>query len=40
MGAKIKGPAFVQEVESTTVLPSKTIAKVDESGNLMVEILG
>jgi N-methylhydantoinase A/oxoprolinase/acetone carboxylase beta subunit len=37
---KIKGPALIQEVESTTVLPSKSIARVDQFRNLVVEMVG
>ena len=39
-GEKIRGPALIQEVESTTVLPSKSLARVDEFRNLVVESLG
>jgi len=39
-GDKIKGPALIQEVESTTVLPSKSTAGVDQFRNLVVEMLG
>ncbi len=37
---KIRGPALIQEVESTLVLPSKSVALVDGFGNLVVEMHG
>ena len=35
-GTRVEGPAIVEEKESTTVLPPKTVAEVDELGNLVV----
>ena len=39
-GDSVKGPALIQEVESTTVLPSKSSAGIDESGNILVNLVG
>ena len=36
-GARLAGPAIVEERESTTVLPPGTAATVDEYANLLVE---
>ena len=35
-GARLEGPAIVEERESTTVLPPGTVATVDEWANLLV----
>ncbi len=37
-GAAIAGPAVVEERESTTVLPPEMSARMDEFGNLLVEV--
>jgi N-methylhydantoinase A len=36
----VLGPALIQEVESTTVVPSKCVASVDLLGNLVVSVEG
>jgi N-methylhydantoinase A len=38
VGARIAGPAVVEEPESTTVLPPGAVAEVDRWANLLVEI--
>ncbi len=38
VGARLEGPAIIEERESTTVLPSGMTAEVDTYGNLLVEI--
>ncbi|MDE2955105.1 MAG: hypothetical protein OXR71_11305, partial [Gemmatimonadota bacterium] len=35
-GAVLKGPAIVEEVESTTVLPPGWVLQVDDTGNLIL----
>jgi N-methylhydantoinase A len=37
-GARLEGPAIVEERESTTVLPPGAVATVDEYANLVVEV--
>ena len=37
-GARLAGPAIVEERESTTVLPPGASASVDEYANLLVEL--
>ncbi|MDG6997610.1 MAG: hydantoinase/oxoprolinase family protein [Nitrososphaerota archaeon] len=37
-GDSIRGPALVQEIESTTVLSSRTSGTIDSNGNLVVKI--
>src|SRR5213079_491042 len=39
-GARLTGPAIVEERESTTVLPPGATASVDEYANLIVEVVG
>ncbi|MGH7264192.1 MAG: hypothetical protein ACREMB_04955, partial [Candidatus Rokuibacteriota bacterium] len=36
-GARVPGPAIVEEPDSTTVLPPGAAAEVDRWGNLLVE---
>ena len=39
-GASIEGPAIVQEVDSTTVIPPGARAEVDEYRNLIIDVRG
>jgi 5-oxoprolinase (ATP-hydrolysing)/N-methylhydantoinase A len=39
-GARVPGPAIVEEREATTVVPPGTGLDVDELGNLVIERLG
>ena len=39
MGARLVGPAVVEEPESTTVLPPGAVAEVDRWANLIVEMI-
>ena len=38
VGARIEGPAVVEEAESTTVIPPNTSAEVDPWANLLVSV--
>jgi N-methylhydantoinase A len=38
VGARLEGPAVVEEPESTTVLPPGTTAEVDPWANLLVTL--
>ena len=37
-GIEIEGPAIVGQVDATTLLPPESLARVDEYGNLLVEV--
>jgi N-methylhydantoinase A len=37
-GMKIKGPAIIEEIESTSILGSDGSAQIDEYGNIVIEI--
>lgn len=39
LGAKVVGPALVQEASTTLVLPAGAVAMVDRSGSLLVDLL-
>lgn len=38
LGAKVVGPALVQEASTTLVLPARAIASVDRSGSLIIDL--
>jgi len=38
VGATVSGPAIIQEASSTMIMPPKARARVDRSGNLIVEL--
>ena len=39
-GAKIKGPAILGQMDTTTLLPTRAVAEVDEYGNLIIDMEG
>jgi N-methylhydantoinase A len=39
-GARIDGPAIVQERDTTIVIPPGTVGRIDASGNLIIDLSG
>jgi N-methylhydantoinase A len=37
-GNRVKGPAIVQQMDTTTVIPPDVVATVDRHGNLVVRL--
>jgi N-methylhydantoinase A len=37
-GDAIEGPAIIEQMDTTTVLPPATVAKVDQIGNLLIDV--
>ena len=39
IGARVKGPAIIEEASATAIVPPKAVATVDRAGNLNI-VLG
>jgi N-methylhydantoinase A len=37
-GARVKGPAIIEEPSTTAIVPPRAVANVDRSGNLNIEL--
>jgi N-methylhydantoinase A len=38
VGATFEGPAIVEQPDTTTVMPPKTLCKIDGNGNLIIKV--